>query len=293
MKKLLLLALVAQPVLSHADENLFGYVKGAEPMPSGAREIKQVITSRQDKGAGHYNGMNYNTEFEAGITDRFTATASLNLQGMDTKGIRIDAYIPQDEKYSLKFAGVEGSVKYNFLSAAANPIGISSYSSLNIGVLDAHSGLDKNTYSFEQYLLLQKYLMDGQLVWAGNIGIEATHATRKAVANLPPDFEWPVHPEMEIALQLATGLSYRVAPNWYVGAETVYASEYETVVGQERWSLFAGPSVHYGDEKWWVTATWFPQIRGGKSTFPEQDDKNLQLVERTKNEYRLKIGFNF
>lgn len=94
-------------------------------------------------------------------------------------------------------------------------------------------------------------------------------------------------------MKLGTALSYRFAPNWYLGGETMYETEFETEVGQERWSWFAGPSLHYGAKDWWVTATYFDQLRGGREKFAEQDDRGLHLIEKTKQEFRLKVGYNF
>jgi len=46
-----------------------------------------------------------------------------------------------------------------------------------------------------------------------------------------PDIEWTTCPEMEIGLSYRTGLSYRIAPKWFIGAEIVYDTEFETEVG--------------------------------------------------------------
>ena len=147
--------------------------------------------------------------------------------------------------------------------------------------------------SFEHNLIAQKYLLDASLIWVGNLGIEGTYAKRAAINNLPADFEWPTKPEMELEFILGTGLSYRFAPNWYAGVETQYETEFETEVGQERWTVFAGPTLHYGAKNYWMTATWFPQIAGGREQFDAQDDKDLHLIEKTKNEFRVKFGYNF
>lgn len=63
-------------------------------------------------------------------------------------------------------------------------------------------------------------------------------------------------------------------------------------MGQERWSVFAGPTVHYGAKDWWATLTWFHQVRGGGEKIDGQTS-GLHLIEKTKNEVRLKVGFNF
>jgi len=181
--------------------------------------------------------------------------------------------------------------KYNFLSPALDDFGLSVITGLDYLVLDPHSGRDKDTISIDLELALQKYFMEGQLIWAANFGTEATRATRKKIDNLPDDFEWPTEMEVEIEFWAGTGLSYRFAPNWFFGVETLYETEYETEVAMERSSVFAGPSLHYGGEKYWATLTWFDQIRGGGETY-EGQPSGLHLIEKTEQEVRLKIGIN-
>jgi len=169
---------------------------------------------------------------------------------------------------------------------------LAQYTSLSYFWYDVNSGYRKNVYAFETFLLAQKYFLDGQLVWAGNLGIEADSATRQPIQGLPEDFEWPLTPEMEIAITVSTGLTYRIFSNWFVGAEIFYQTEHETVVGQERWSLQAGPTIHYAAKDWWATLTWMPQLVGGGTPFPGQT-YNQQLIEKTSQEIRFKVGINF
>jgi hypothetical protein len=276
-----------------ADEDVFGYVKGAEPLPKGALEVTQWVTNRSDKGIGHYSAYDSKTEFEYGFTDRFSGELALLAQSIDTSGILIDGYVPGDKKYGLKFSGIEGSLKYNFLSAAKDGIGLSMYMAMEFLNLDPVSGQDKDIWKNEVKLLLQKFFFDDQLIVAVNGGIESSINKRKPIDNLPAGFEWPTDEEVEIEFMAAIGVSYRVAPNWFVGVEGLYEEEHETEIGQERWTFQAGPNVHYASNKWWATFTWLPQIRGGGSPYPGQTEDNLHLIEKTKEEWRLKVGFNF
>jgi hypothetical protein len=278
---------------TQADEQLFGYAKGAETLPQGSWEIDQWITSRRDKGVGDYEAWNTSTELEYGVTDRFTVAGYLKMQAIDTSGLVIDGYLPKNNQYGLRPSGLEAEFKYNFLSPAKDNFGLSAMFALEYDWRDPHSGQDKNTLSFESEIIAQKYFLEGQLIWVANLGIEATYADRDDIADLPEGFDWPTEPEMEIEPIFGTGLSYRFSPGWFIGAEALYETEYETEVGQERWSVFAGPTLHYGGERWWATLTWFHQLQGGGEQYPDQPDTDLHLIEKTKNEYRLKLAFNF
>src|SRR5687768_9571434 len=77
-----------------ADENLFGYVRGAETLPKGANELYQFVTLRSDKDAGHYRAFNLQTEYEHGVTDRFQVGGAIKAQSIDTSGLTINGYLP-------------------------------------------------------------------------------------------------------------------------------------------------------------------------------------------------------
>lgn len=290
---LIFLLVVFSTIRAMADENLFGYLRGAETLPKGHWEIYQFLTSRSDKGAGTYQAYDSKTEIEYAVTDRFSTGFALKAQAIQIDNLLIDAYIPKNINSGVQLSGIEGLIKYNFLSAAKDDIGLSMYTSLDYSWLDTHSGQEKDSTSFETMLLVQKYFLEGELIWLGNFGIESTYAHRRQVSDLPPDFEWPNHPEMEIELKAGTGLTYRFVPKWFIGGEVFYESEYETEVGQERWSTFAGPTLHYGSERWWSTFTYFKQLQGGGPPYPGQEDTKLHLIEKTKQEVRLKVGYNF
>lgn len=276
-----------------ADENLFGYVKGAETLPKGAYELYNFVTLRSGKGQGKYEAYDTTTEIEYGVTNSLSVSGAINTMSLDTNGLVIDGYLPGARKFTLHPSGIELEAKYNFLSPAKDGIGFATLFGIHYSWIDPHSGQDKDTLSAELEFLAQKYFMEGRMIWVANVGLESTFADRSALANLPPGFDWPTRPEMELEITVGTGLTYRFMPNWFFGVETQYQTEFETDVGQERWSLFLGPSLHYGSEKWWATLTWFPQIVGGREMYAGQQNTNLHLIEKTKREFRLKVGVNF
>lgn len=274
-----------------AGEQIFGYIHGAEPLPQGAYELYSTLTSRFDKGKGHYEAYNLDFELEYGVTDRFSIQGALKTQSLDTSGLIVDGYIPA-EKSTTGLSGIELGGLYNILKPAMDNFGLSIYSGLDYNWIDVHSGQDKDTLSYESRLIVQKYFLEGQMILGGDFGLEATWADRAEIKGLDPAIEWSTDPEVELELQAGTGLSYRFAPGWYASLEAQYETEFETDVGQERWSIFMGPSIHYANKDFWVTLAWMPQLAGGGETYPGQTE-DLHLIEKTAEEIRLKVGFNF
>lgn len=290
---LLLCSIFALPGLSSADENLLGYVAGAEVIPKGGWELYNITTLRDDKDKGEYRAFDNEIELEYGVSDSFNVFGGVELLSVDTSGLSIDGYLPGGEDVGPRLSGLELGAKLNLLRPAVAKVGLSLRFGLDYSWIDRHSGEDKDTASFEVDLIAQKYLLDGQLVWVGNFGLETTYADRAEIEGLPEGFEWPTDPEMEVEIKIGTGLSYRFVPKWFLGGEILYETEFETEVGQERWSVFAGPSLHYGSAKWWATLTYLPQLEGGGEQYGDQPDTSLHLIEKTKQEIRLKLGFNF
>jgi hypothetical protein len=99
MRAVLLAGALVLSKESVADEGLFGYVKGAEPLPKGAWDGEQWFTWRGGKGEGSYNALDTKTELEYGFTNRFSGGFALYGLGINTSGLMIDAYLPGDKKY--------------------------------------------------------------------------------------------------------------------------------------------------------------------------------------------------
>lgn len=277
-------SLGAFAVDANADENFFGYVYGSETLPRGGKEIYQWITVRDDKGVGTYRGVDLKTEFEYGFTDRLQGSLYLNavqhkIQGsapLDSNG---DPEYPDTN--TLRFQGVQTSLKYNILSPFKDAFGFAVYIEPGYSKVHKVSGRPEDTYSLETKLIAQKNFLDDQLVWAANFTVEPEWRRWQDVDES----------EKELEVEFTTGLSYRFAPKWFAGVEARHHSEYPGFKEREHWAVFAGPSLHYGAKRWWWTLTWLPQIEGAPVD-PARSD-SLHLDEHEKNEYRLKVGYNF
>jgi len=122
MNKRLLLSVASLAVCggaAHADEQLFGFVRGAETLPKGKAEVYQFITYRPGKDTGSYHALDFDTEIECGFTDRFQSSlAVVNHYNSNTNVEGLD------DLNSFQFGGVEFSSKYRVLSPFKDPSGL-------------------------------------------------------------------------------------------------------------------------------------------------------------------------
>ncbi len=282
VKMPMLLAVLAAVVApgALADEQLFGFARGAETLPEGKSELYQFVTYRTGKSEGAYHSFDFETEFEHGFTDRFQASVSLENRYIYNRGVNggRDAL---DDTDRGRFGGISVSSKYRLLSPFKDPIGLSLR--LEGGYLqhDEVDGLAENEFYIAPEIDLQKNFRDDTIVWDLNLG---------------PEWAWGKQPAeqypREMALQGATGVSYRFASNWFVGVEGSVRAEYPLfdLATFEHVVVYTGPSLHYSSRRWWATLTWECQAWGNGVDEPK-DGKTF--AEETDYRVRLKIGFNF
>jgi len=70
-----------------ADEQLFGFVRGAETLPQGKSEVYQFITMRTGKAEGSCYGFDFETEIEHGFTDKLQASLSIEQSYINNHGV--------------------------------------------------------------------------------------------------------------------------------------------------------------------------------------------------------------
>jgi opacity protein-like surface antigen len=272
---------------SRADENLFGYSYGSETLPKGAWETYLWSTWRTGKGNGTYDAVDLRLELERGFTDRFQASLYLNGSYWNTYNTGpIDEgtgeyKIPNQSTFAYK--GVQLALKYALLSPYKDGVGLALYLEPGYFTRNSITGQPQTEYELEPRIIVQKNFLEDRLI---------------SVLNLTGEFEWEREDsdepfEKELKLEATAGLSYLVAPNWYVGVEGRYKAVYPNwnLGNREAWAFFAGPAIHYATRKWWFTLTVLPQISGAPND-PGRSS-NLQLDEFERLEVRLKIGYYF
>lgn len=287
MKHYLIAALLAGSfgaTAAQADEQYFGYTYSSEVLPKGGTEFELWATDRRGKGDGHFDAQDYRLELEHGFTDRLTISGYANFAGHHIRGLEPD-FETTDRDFA--FRGLSAEFKYNVLSPYKDGIGLTLYA--EPGWSRIHGGGERGTeYELELKAILQKNFMDDRLIWAANFTFEPEWERE---VEIEPTGEREVEWEKELKLEASSGLSYRIAPGWFLGGEARYASVYPDWTNglhRETHAVFAGPSIHYGGKKWWITATYLPQLFGSPSP-----NGSRALDEYEEREFRLKVGYNF
>ena len=268
-------ALVTLATGLHADENYFGYTYGSETLPKGHWEIYQWATARTGKTDGTYRALDLQTEIEHGFTDRLQG--SLYLNAVKHNVSRVSDFSDRDQ---FRLNGLQGALKYSLKSPYKDGYGIAVYIEPGYKRYSAKSGDRVDIFFFEPKLIVQKNFLESSLIWAANFSgeFEREHDLEQN--------EW----ESELEIQFSTGLSYRFAPNWFVGLEALATSAFERMhldaLGE--YGVFAGPNLHYANQKWWATLTVMPQLTGWPETRGARDLEHFEKLQ-----VRLKVGVNF
>lgn len=266
--------LVSVPV--QAGEALFGYVYTTELTPKGHVEVEQWVTDKIGQENGHFNELKLRSEVEFGVTDNFQIAGYLNTNYFS------DAAEPGNG--GLKYDGFAVEAIWRLLSPYKDGFGLALYVEPEI----AHDEIE-----LEGKILLQKNFLGDRLVVAGNL-IAAVIREDGAVTRDPvTGFVTGISPDEKISeLGLDLGASYRVATGLSIGAEYRYQIEYgnNAFSNKQHSAHFAGPTVHYAKDKWFVTLTYLREF--GARDYAVSAPGPFDPVT-TKGGLRLKLGVGF
>ena len=304
-KLLALFLTITNPAM--ADENLWIYTRGVETRPANSWELKLANISRIDKNSGDYIFNEIKPEIEYGVTDRLTIAASAIIFDHHYRDVEWAPMVdtqggPGGSFDKTQLGGIETGLKYNILSPFKDFIGLS------LGFIYEHrqayrlDGARINQDSYVPVLYLQKNWFDDTLVWAfrGKMELER----RKSPGVL----------EEEIAFDLASGISYRIARNWFIGVEARWQSDFLSpeidgnppegrpsswdfgnfqLGDQFQQAYYVGPSVHYSQKNWWVTVGALWQVWGWSADGPAASNQGKDWDEHERVHVGFIVGFEF
>lgn len=295
---------------AQAEENLWVYASGTDTRPEGSWELKLGTISRIGKADSHYEFHEIAAEVEYGVTNALTVGAELLIFGHNysTSNPDLQPYFDTQGGAGGSFKGTsvggyELKMKYNILSPYKDAFGFS------LGLAYDHrfkyrlDGADISQDAIEIYGYFQKNFLDDTLVFAFTPKVEFENRTSPGVV------------EEEIAFDISLGVSYRVAPKWFVGLEFRHQSdylnpqedgEYDPDLKRSKFGLngfqlgtqhqngnYFGPTVHFAEQNWWVTAGALFQVWGGghsENAFI-RDGKNWDEHETA--HLNLTVGYEF
>ena len=274
---LLALALVAGAnSTAHADENLFGFIRGAETLPKGHFDFYQTVTLRTSKDVGVYRGWDFDTEVEYGFTDKLQGGLAVVNRYIYNKGVD-----DLEDANHFTFGGFEGNLKYRLLSPFKDGIGLALRLETGWLLHDEVGGLLEHEIYVAPDIILQKNFLDDTLITELNFGGEWAWGKDPAEQYYK---EW--------SMQGGVGISYRFAPNWFIGVEGHARSEWPLFNFNqfEHVTVYAGPALHYGTERWWATLSYNYQVWGHGV---DEVSRSSTFAEETRHVVRFKVGFNF
>jgi hypothetical protein len=306
IRHLLAAAALAVPAAAHADEPLFGFVYTTDLLPKGRSEAEQWITLREGRANGDFHLVQTRTELSHGVTNNLQLSAYLDLayakvkhNGPDGTTIPPEIFADYEADPDKRFTKTrlqDMSVEaiYRFSSPYKSPIGAALYFEPSLG---------PRTRELEARLILQSNFIDDRLVFAFNATL--AYEWRKLHADPEAELgsiEARAHWDKETDINFGLAGSYRFVPNWSAGAEVQNEREWAGLnpfnAGKRiNQAWYAGPTIHYGGQKFFATFTTLFQLPLGHD-YAEKDNALDVVIHGLNNaddfesyRFRLKLGY--
>jgi hypothetical protein len=270
---------------ARADEPLFGYVNTTDLLPKGKAQIEQWATAREGGGVGRYHVLEGRTEVDYGLASDLQLTGYFNLS-------RLNARLSPAQALTVGATAVDGPARSRVDSVTGEAIWrVSSpyLSPVGLAVL-ADGTVGRDPPAFGLKAIAQKNLRDDTVVLAANVRLDSgLRETIPAQAGLPQDRRRVTRLEADL------GASYRFRPNWSAAVELRARNRYAGGRLQDA-AVYAGPSVHYGAERWFLTLAALGRIGAHHRAQPPGALTSglTYLAERTRwDGIRLRIGRTF
>jgi hypothetical protein len=237
-----------------ATERPFTYTYTSGVLGRGEIEIEPWSTWRYGR-RDFYSGLDHRLEFEVGVTDRLQWAWYINFSGVgqDIGGVRTQSFASR---------GVSWEWKLKLLDPVADPIGLALY--------------------FEPTLAPGEVELEGKIIVDKRIG------RLLLAANAVVEQEWELgsadEAESELLWEVDAGATYWLTQSLAAGIEARSLNE----GGFDKAMLSAGPVVSYSSGRWWMAATFLPQIWAPAGA----DRGRLDLASHERFETRVVLGLH-
>ncbi len=215
--------------VAHASERRFTYVYETGVLNPGDIEVEPWLTWRYHRES-FYSRLEASIELEIGLTDRLQTALYLNAK-------TINKAVPGNGLQSeSEFSGITSEWKFELSDPVADVIGSALYLEFSGGPTEVE---------LEAKVLLDKRF--GALLLA---------------VNLVGEFEWEfeqVEVETKAVVRVVAGAAYFITDRLALGLELLSDTAFRAD-GLTHSALFAGPTLSYAADRWWVAVTVMPQL---------------------------------
>jgi hypothetical protein len=235
----------------NAQDRVFNYTYQSTVLSRGERELEIWNTVRWGREA-YYREFDHRMEFEVGLGGNLQTAFYLNISSVSAISTAGSiAVLNSETEYSFS-----NEWKFKLADPVADPLGLALY---------GEYAISSKGFELEPRLILDKSF--GPVLFALNTAGEFEF--ERAVA---PDGAQTT--ERETGVELDIGASFAVTEGLSVGFETMTSGGFSGGA-LEYATLFAGPTISFAQDKFWVNLTLLPQVvalKGATSGSLDLDD---------------------
>jgi len=257
-----LLILVAGSQYSFSQDRVFTHTYQTNVLPSGVKELEYWSTLRSGKKE-FYNALDQRFELELGLGGNLQTAFYFNTKTVKQKVG--DAIVSSTE------TGFSNEWKYKFSDPVANKLGFGLYGEI---------GFAGDEIELEGKVLLDKKFGNNLVAFnfVGEYEIEYEVEGDE------------IETEAETPVELDFAYMHFLGSHAGIGAEIKNHNEISDE-GWENSAWYAGPSLHFNGNNWFVNFNVMPQLFNTKKE--EGDTENLDLIHHEKVEARVIVSFTF
>ncbi|WP_428410610.1 DUF6662 family protein [Hyphococcus sp.] len=277
-----------------AAESFLTLTFGVDTLPKGQSEIAFDLTRFHGERLSPYHAITFSGQYERGVGDDTSITIGLGGFSVDhdenafgaNPGAGETPIIPalSEERLSRFSLGAQRRI----LSPYTDYFGFAVRADFTFDWFeDEFTNTKTKQYSLRPSLLFQKNFLDDTLNVGANLSANFRYGCQKGTVPLSEICQ------DEIEFRPSIGAAYRFAPKWNIGLEGFYRKRF-TDQSDSPGSFYIGPNLHYGDKRWYATASLFWQAAGSAAYVEPTSIQYLSNATRLENEteFRLRVGVN-
>lgn len=252
-----------------AQDRVFTFTYQSGTLKKGQREI-EVWNTLESGRTNFYRGLNSRVEFELGLSHNLQTSFYLNLNNST------EEVLTNLENAEIRYLehntqiGFSNEWKLNLSNPSANLMGSALYAELE---------LFPSEIAIETKLILDKQL--DHTLHALNLTFEPEWETEESSEGAEQEFE--------MKFGLSYGFSYTLNPRLNAGIEIVNSNVYQEEEKFEYSALYAGPTLSYTAENFWINFSLLPQLN---SIYKKENNSSEKRIFEGEEKLKARLIFS-